>query len=189
MKKQIIVRTLQFLFVAALFPAALRAAPVGGAVPKLDGLFYETAAVRTTLPNDLLAKAQKNRHSEVKMPDGRVVKISIEREGQNLELKFSAKPDADILKWGVALDADADEYFTGLMERVVDGPQQDSWATNITAAMNLRGETVDMIVKPTMSVYAPFYLSSRGYAVFVQGNWPGRFDFCASDPTPGENRI
>jgi len=41
---------------------------------------------------------------------------------------------------------------------------------------------VDMIVKPTMSVYAPFYLSSRGYAVFVKGTWPGRFDFCARDP-------
>jgi alpha-glucosidase (family GH31 glycosyl hydrolase) len=46
--------------------------------------------------------------------------------------------------------------------------------------MNLRGETVDMIIKPTLSAYAPFYLSSRGYAVFVKGNWPGRFDFCAS---------
>ncbi len=48
--------------------------------------------------------------------------------------------------------------------------------------MNLRGQKVDMIVKPTLSVYAPFYLSSRGYGVFVKGNWPGFFDFCASDP-------
>ena len=50
------------------------------------------------------------------------------------------------------------------------------------AAMNLRGQKVDMILKPTTSVYAPFYLSSRGYAVFVQGDWPGVFDFCAADP-------
>ena len=55
--------------------------------------------------------------------------------------------------------------------------------------MNLRGQTVDMIVKPTLSVYAPFYLSSRGYAAAVQGTWPGRFDFCASDAAAGENRI
>ena len=48
--------------------------------------------------------------------------------------------------------------------------------------MNLRGQKVEMILKPTTSVYAPFYLSSRGYAVFVKGNWPGGFDFCASDP-------
>ena len=45
------------------------------------------------------------------------------------------------------------------MERVVDGPQQASWAPGITAAMNLRGRKVDMIVKPTTSIYAPFYLS------------------------------
>ena len=31
-----------------------------------------------------------------------------------------------------------------------------------------------------MSVYAPFYLSSAGYAIFVKGTWPGFFDFCAS---------
>jgi alpha-glucosidase (family GH31 glycosyl hydrolase) len=49
-----------------------------------------------------------------------------------------------------------------------------------TATLNLRGQKVEMILKPTTAVYAPFYLSSRGYALFVQGDWPGRFDFCAS---------
>jgi alpha-glucosidase (family GH31 glycosyl hydrolase) len=66
------------------------------------------------------------------------------------------------------------------MERVVDGPQQASWAPGITAAMNLRGQRVDMIAKPTTSVYAPFYISSRGYAAFVKGTWPGVFDFAAA---------
>jgi alpha-glucosidase (family GH31 glycosyl hydrolase) len=39
-----------------------------------------------------------------------------------------------------------------------------------------------MIIKPTTSVYAPYYLSSRGYAMFVQSNWPGLFDFAVADP-------
>jgi alpha-glucosidase (family GH31 glycosyl hydrolase) len=39
-----------------------------------------------------------------------------------------------------------------------------------------------MILKPTTSVYAPFYISSRGYGLFVKGNWPGWFDFCNTDP-------
>ena len=52
----------------------------------------------------------------------------------------------------------------------------------LRSAMDLRGQKVDTILKPTTSVYAPFYLSSRGYAVFVQGNWPGYFDFCNADP-------
>jgi len=63
----------------------------------------------------------------------------------------------------------------------VDGPQQYSWAPGIHQGLNLRGQKVDMILKPTMSVYAPFYISSKGYAVFVHGNWPGFFDFCSSD--------
>src|SRR5882672_2104811 len=66
------------------------------------------------------------------------------------------------------------------MERVVDGPQQASWAPGISAAMNLRGQKIDMLVKPTTSIYSPFYLSSRGYAVFVKGTWPGVFDFAAA---------
>jgi alpha-glucosidase (family GH31 glycosyl hydrolase) len=142
-------------------------------------LFYETTNSRTLLPVNLIADAQPHGRSETKMPDGRVVTISVKPDGNDFSLRLSAAPDADIVRWGLAVDAAPDEYFTGLMERVVDGPQQNSWATNLAAALNLRGQTVDMIVKPTLSVYAPFYLSSRGYAVFVKGHWPGRFDFCA----------
>lgn len=97
-------------------------------------------------------------------------------------MELSAKPDTDIVKWGLSIDARPDEYYTGLMERVVDGPQAASWAPGRSEAMNLRGQKVDMLVKPTTSIYAPFYLSSRGYAVFVQGTWPGHFDFAAGDP-------
>ncbi len=64
----------------------------------------------------------------------------------------------------------------------MDGHQRESWAPGITEAMNLRGQKVEMIIKPTTSVYAPFYLSSRGYGVFARTNWPGMYDFCASDP-------
>lgn len=154
-----------------------------GPLPRFDGLFYETAKHnRTLLPARLIAEAQSNGRSVTKMPDGRVVKLTIVPDGNNFDVRVSAKPDAGISRWGLTLAATADEYFTGLMERVVDGPQAKSWAPGITTAMNLRGERVDMILKPTTSVYAPFYLSSSGYAVFVKGNWPGVFDFCAADP-------
>ena len=100
------------------------------------------------------------------------------RSGNDFNIRLAAEPSDGILKWGMAVDAEQSEYFTGLMERVVDGPQQASWAPGITRAMNLRGQKVDMIVKPTTSIYAPFYLSSRGYGVFVKGDWPGFFRFC-----------
>jgi alpha-D-xyloside xylohydrolase len=170
-----------FAFTFAFLPTVLQAAPMGGGIPKLGGLFFETAAGSASLPDSLVTEAQRNGSSKTNMPDGRVISVAIGRELSNVSLKFSAQPDADIRKWGMALEAGTNEYFTGLMERVVDGPQEASWARNITKAMNLRGQTVEMIVKPTLSVYAPFYLSSVGYAVAVQGNWPGRFDFCVSD--------
>jgi alpha-D-xyloside xylohydrolase len=165
-----------------LFPAGQHAAQAATAPPKLDGLFYEMASGRRALPDDALARATKKRREQIAMPDGRVVTVSVKPGRNKTEIEFSAKPNQDIVRWGAAIEARADEHFTGLMERVVDGPQQDSWAPNITAAMDLRGQKVDMIVKPTTSVYAPFYISSRGYAVFVRGTWPGRFDFCAADP-------
>jgi alpha-D-xyloside xylohydrolase len=149
---------------------------------KLDGMFYETATGRTVLPVIPFTRTPggSGQQAETKMPDGRVVTIAIEPDGADFLVRLSAQPDGDITRWGLAVAADPNEYFTGLMERVVDGPQQASWATNLAAAMDLRGQKVDMILKPTTSVYAPFYLSSRGYAVLVKGNWPGQFDFCAS---------
>ncbi len=149
---------------------------------KLDGFFYETTAGRTMLPAVPLEATPVGLSQQVQtnLPDGRVATVSVEPDGNGFSIRMSARPDQDILKWGLAVAAAPDEHFTGLMERVVDGPQQASWATNLTAALDLRGRTVDMILKPTMSVYAPFYLSSRGYAAFVKSYWPGRFDFCAS---------
>ncbi len=151
---------------------------------KLDGLFFETAQGRTMLPAELTTKARNNRlEAQTKMADGRVVSISLKPEGaKNFIIRLSAQPATGIIKWGLAVDAGQSEYFTGLMERVVDGPQQASWAPGRQEAMNLRGQKVDMIIKPTTSIYAPFYLSSRGYAMFVKGDWPGYFDFCVADP-------
>jgi alpha-D-xyloside xylohydrolase len=150
----------------------------------LDGWFYQTAEGVVPLPAKLTAKARGGAifRGQEKMPDGRVVKLSAEPDGRNYIVRLNAEPSTGILRWGFALDSVKDEYYTGLMERTVDGPQQETWAPGRTETMNLRGQRVDMIVKPTLSVYAPFFLSSRGYALFVQGNWPGHFDFCADNP-------
>lgn len=161
---------------AALVPVG--AGPARSALT-IDGLFFETAGGRTLLPAALAPPPLVGNavDGHIKLADGRLVRLALAPEGPHYTLQLRAEPSADILRWGLAVDAAPDEYYTGLMERVVDGPQQASWQPGITAAMNLRGQRVDMIVKPTTSVYAPFYLSSRGYAVFVKGTWPGRFDF------------
>lgn len=115
--------------------------------------------------------------------DSREISVLIARDKQSgdYDVKFSAKPGDNISGWGFALNASPDEYFTGLYERVVDGPQGDSWKEGITEAMNLRGQSVNMLITPTVSLYTPFYLSSNGYGLFIDGTWPGRYDFCKSD--------
>jgi alpha-D-xyloside xylohydrolase len=154
-------------------------------VLSIDGLFFETADGRTTLPSMMASTEIDNVAGigQVTLPDGRVVSIGQAERPNSIGtgIALSAIPDDDILGWGFAVEAESDEYFTGLMERVVDGPQQASWAPGISEAMDLRGQTVEMIVRPTTSVYAPFYLSSRGYAIAIGGTWPGTYDFAAAE--------
>ncbi len=110
--------------------------------------------------------------------DNRVVSISVAKNDTGYVFGFSAEPDSGILKWGFYVSASENEYFTGIFERVVDGNQKESWKKGITEALNLRGQAIDMILKPTVSLYCPFYLSSNGYGLFIEGTWPGRYDFC-----------
>jgi alpha-glucosidase (family GH31 glycosyl hydrolase) len=173
---------------AAVLPLRSKVlAPLGSGAQsralRIDGLFIETPQGRTSLPGALIAKPQQNGavEGQATMPDGRVVKLSVVPDGNNFTLKLTAQPSTLISKWGLAIEAGKDEFFTGIMERLIDGPQQLTWAAGGTAVLNLRGQQIDMILKPTLSVYAPFYISSRGYAVFVKSDWPGHFDFCATD--------
>ncbi|HEV8367431.1 MAG TPA: TIM-barrel domain-containing protein [Pyrinomonadaceae bacterium] len=147
----------------------------------IDQLFFETANGRVLLPPFKALVGTKEWTTQTTV-DNHNVRISIQPQNANFNISLKAQPDSDITKWGLAIESQPDEYYTGLMERVVDGPQAKSWASGIQEAMNLRGQKVDMIVKPTTSIYAPYYLSSRGYAVFVKGNWPGYFEFAVTDP-------
>jgi alpha-D-xyloside xylohydrolase len=162
---------------------SIEAPSLGGAPTlQLDGFFVTTSRGRTLLPFPAFTAAQQAVSRSIKMDGDRTVTLSVSPEGGHHVLRLSAEPAEGILTWGLAIAAGSDEYFTGLMERVVDGPQSASWTPGIRGAMDLRGQRVEMIVKPTTSVYAPFYLSSRGYATFVHSDWPGVYDFCVTDP-------
>lgn len=114
--------------------------------------------------------------------DERDVIISVRKDSGHYNFSFSAVPDEGIVKWSFSLSATSEEYFTGLFERVVDGDQKESWKEGIEEGMDLRGQKVEMSIKPTLSLYCPFYLSSNGYGLFIDGTWPGKYDFCKTDP-------
>src|SRR5260370_1793710 len=117
---------------------------------RLDGWFYETANGRTMLPAQLTreAKAIKDKpwSGQIRMPDERLVSVSVTPQGDNFVIRLNAQPDADILKWGLAIDARGDENYTGLMERLIDAPQAASSPPRITQPMTLRGPKTSLIV-------------------------------------------
>jgi alpha-D-xyloside xylohydrolase len=154
----------------------------GSGALQLDGFFVTTPDGRTPLPFPALSASNQALSHTAVMKDGRLVTLAVSPEGEHHVVRLSAVPAEGILTWGLSIAAAPDEFFTGLMERVVDGPQSDSWAPGRREALDLRGQRVEMILKPTTSVYAPFFISSRGYATFVRGNWPGAYDFCAANP-------
>ena len=109
---------------------------------------------------------------------------------QDLQLQFSLQSSSgaslsdtipNIDGWGFELPLVELEYISGVFERVVDGPQEESWRPGVTTAMNLNGERVEMKVNYTVSAYAPFFLSSESYGLYFQGTWPGVFDFGKTD--------
>ena len=109
------------------------------------------------------------------------ISVVLETEKKNNDLKFKFKLEGTQSKpsaWMINTKVKPDEYFTGIFERVVDGTQYKSWEKGITEGLNLRGQKIDVKLKPTVSAYAPFYISSGNYAFFVHGTWPGIIDFC-----------
>ncbi len=163
-------------------PVTLASRHIAGGL-QFGNFYYETASGRVPLSVQLKAGTPGKKSAwEGKTADGRTAALTVLPEGDNYTVRLSAQPANDITRWGFEIGAAKNEYFTGLMERVVDGPQQASWAPGLKESMNLRGQKVEMIVKPTTSAYAPFYISSRGYGLFAKTDWPGRYDFCASNP-------
>jgi len=76
------------------------------------------------------------------------------------------------------------ESVYGLKEHVEgDG----KWGTDIGtvqeyATLDQRGMTVEMYVRPTISIYSPFHINSRGYGLFFDTTWPGIYDLGDTEP-------
>jgi len=118
------------------------------------------------------------RHLVYRTADGRTATVRIFGGPHGtLRVEFSIEPKGEFEKLGVSLWVGETEGFYGLMERVVQGSQAFSWEPGTTEGLDLRGQTVDLYTLPTVSIYAPFFVSSSGYGVYVEGNWPGTYRF------------
>ncbi len=108
--------------------------------------------------------------------DGRTahVKVGPGPEG-GATVSFSVAGKTDKERLCADFSVGAGEGFYGLMERVVQGQQEYSWTAGMTEGLNLRGQDVELLIMPTVSVYSPFFVSSAGYGVFVDSDWPGTY--------------
>ena len=123
----------------------------------------------------------KGLHLEGRLEGGRKFTLLVSPDGEDafrLSLKIQGKKLDE--RAGLTLSLREKESLYGLFERTVDGDQRRSWKPGITRALDLRGMKVKMRVLYSLSIYEPFLVSTRGWSLFVEGTWPGRFDLGAS---------
>jgi alpha-glucosidase (family GH31 glycosyl hydrolase) len=146
-------------------------------------MFLETKQGKLLLkgtPSDI-SKTKNGLTAVWSFDKGKKVTVSFTKDKDLFRINFKAAGIKDVNQWGLSLPAEKNEYFTGLMERTVDGNQVLSWTPGIKETMNMRGQYATTLVKPTVALYSPFFISSRNYSYFVEGTWPGSFDFCKAD--------
>src|SRR5207253_6470259 len=109
----------------------LPAAPgARGGQLQLTGFFVEVDGKRIDLP-ELSVK------SETRLADGRLVRLSTKRDGDNFTVSLTARPTERVSKWGLAIEAGPQEYFTGVMERVIDGPRSEEHTSELQSRGHL----------------------------------------------------
>jgi alpha-D-xyloside xylohydrolase len=113
--------------------------------------------------------------------DGTGGRVTLQAHGDDTISVSLAFDDPSITHWGERLDTPPDELIYGLTERIVDDFQASELAPQAVGSLNRKGERVTMYVRPTISAYAPFYQSSKGYGLLVDGSMPGVYDIGASD--------
>jgi alpha-D-xyloside xylohydrolase len=124
---------------------------------------------------------------EVETASGSNVTVAVTAiEGASFRIAVAS---ADAQAVTVAFSLEPGELIYGLTERLrdsavlipeINGPLAEDFNPDAQSTLDRRGEIIEMFVRPTISLYAPFYHSSRGYGLWVEGTHPGVFDVGAS---------
>jgi len=75
-----------------------------------------------------------------------------------------------------------DEAIYGLTERIVASRKKSERYVMAVGGLDRRGEEVPIWIRPSEALYVPFYISSTGYGMVVEGSGPGVFDVGKSHP-------
>jgi alpha-D-xyloside xylohydrolase len=161
--------------------------------PAAGGLFYVRDGVRHGLAEVTGTRVVENGIELTALSSeghGATIGVRFARE-RTLEIVLDPPAPESVGAVGERWESPPDEHIYGLTQRLRDSPLLAPGVIDIpiddvqpreVGSLNRRGETVEMFIRPTLSLYAPFYHSSRGYGVAVAGTMPGRFDLASTDP-------
>jgi alpha-D-xyloside xylohydrolase len=110
------------------------------------------------------------------------------RSGRALAVDFAPPRPERSEAFCDALELRPEEAIYGLTERATDSlsilgaPPLGELVPREVGSLDRRGERIEMFVRPTVALYAPFFHSSLGYGHLVQGTTPGHYDVGRRDP-------
>ncbi|MCW5891403.1 MAG: hypothetical protein KIT14_12750 [bacterium] len=157
------------------------------------GLFYERAAGRYELGAVTdVALVPGGVRLTVATDEGRTATVTLRfRSARTLEVALDPPDPASVVAMGERLRSPVGEAIYGLTERLRDSPSIAPGIVDIpfddidppeVGSLDRRGETVEMRILPTFSVYAPFFQTSGGYGLSVDGTTFGAFDLAQAAP-------
>jgi len=157
------------------------------------GLFYERAGIVHALGDVREARTVADGvQLDVETDEGSPAMVTLRFvTRRTLEVALDPPDAAGVTATGERLQSPSSERIYGLTERLRDSPvispgvldfAQDDVKPPEVGSLDRRGETVEMRIVPTFSVYAPFYQSSLGYGLAVAGTTFGVFDLAKTDP-------
>ncbi|KAA0234307.1 MAG: glycoside hydrolase family 31 protein [Actinobacteria bacterium] len=169
-------------------PFTISASPAGGG----EEFFAEAGGLYLVRDGRRVAVSEATGHEAaedsvsfaVSFDDGSTGLVELRDGGRPDSVAVAIRPDdtTGVSAWGESLASPDDELIYGLTERTVDDISASEYFPREVGSLDRKGETVEMWIRPTMSGYAPFHQSSKGYGLLVDGFMPGRYDVGATDP-------
>lgn len=155
----------------------------GGPFYERDGAHFDLGAVTATAP-----LADGVRLTVAAGDDAPAVVTLRFVTSRTLAVRVEPADPATVTALGDRYRSPRRELIYGLTERLRDSPPfpiagvpTDDVLPVEVGSLDRKGEVVEMVVRPTFSLYAPFYHSSLGYGLAVHGTTFGAFDVGATD--------
>ena len=147
------------------------------------GMFFSGSGGRSYL-EEVVNLTTRHDHAVLSVisPAGTaLLEVSFPRGGV-ARLELTPPESARATSAGERLSSPPEEAIYGLIERTVWNPILSEFLPQEMGSLDRRGTRLPMLMLPSVALYTPFFQSSRGYGIFVEGSAIGLYDLAASDP-------